>query len=212
MKNYKNIIFDADGTLIDSFSGIFSGINYVLTQLGEPQLSKDEVKKFVGPALAHSFREFLHFDEEKVEKAIVLYRDYYAVEGVLKCELYDGIETLIKKLHADGKILSVATSKPQKFIEIILKNKGLYEYFTIIAGADMSEKHSDKSELIARAIYDSNAVMVGDRYFDIEGAKSVGIDSIGVMYGFCGDGEFIKYPPTHIAKDASEIYDIVINS
>lgn len=206
---YKNIIFDADGTLIDSFQGIFNGINYVLRELGESELDADEIKKFVGPALAHSFREFLHFDEEKVEKSIALYRSFYAERGVSECELYGGIEELIKKLYADGKVLSVATSKPQKFIEIILKNKGIDKYFTRIVGADMSEKHSGKKELILAAMCDKNAVMVGDRYFDIEGAKNVGIDSIGVLYGFCTDGEFEKYVPTHIAKDTIEIYDLV---
>lgn len=206
---YKNIIFDADGTLINSFEGIFKGINYVLREVGESELSAEEIKKFVGPALAHSFREFLHFDEEKVEKSITLYRDYYALHGVFECELYDGIKELIEQLHADGKILSVATSKPQKFIEIILKNKGLDKYFTVISGADMSEKHSGKKELIQAAICDENAVMVGDRYFDIEGAKNAGIDSIGVLYGFCADGEFEKYVPTHIAKDTTDIYNIV---
>ncbi len=206
---YKNIIFDADGTLINSFEGIFKGINYVLREVGESELNADEIKKFVGHALAHSFRELLHFDEEKVEKSITLYRDYYAKYGVFECELYDGIKELIENLHADGKILSVATSKPQKFIEIILKNKGLDKYFTCISGADMSEKHSGKKELIEKAICDENAVMVGDRYFDIEGAKNVGIDSIGVLYGFCADGEFEKYVPTHIAKDATDIYNIV---
>jgi len=207
---YNNIIFDADGTLLDTLPGIYAGFNLVMERLGRPPLSLDAVKPFMGPALVETFKTRLGFSQDETQKALDIYRDFYGDGGYAMCDFYPGITELLDKLKAAGKILCVATNKPQIFIDRILKEKGYFDYFTVVAGPDLSEKTSDKANLVRRAICGKSAVMVGDRYIDIVAAASCGIDSIGVLWGAAPEGEFIKYPPTHIAKDCGEVYKICV--
>ena len=206
---YKNIIFDADGTLLDTLPGIYEGFNLVMKKLNRPALSHDAIKPFIGPSLVETFTTRLSFSPEETTAAVGYYRDFYWERGYRMCEFFPGILELLKKMKADGKILCIATNKPQPFIDLILKQWNVADYFTVVAGAELTESSTDKTSLVRRAICDKSAVMVGDRYVDIAAAKSAGIDSIGVLWGTAEDGEFVKYPPTHIAKDVKELYSLV---
>jgi len=206
---YKNIIFDADGTLLDSLPGIMAGFNYALEKRGMTPLTAKQVRPFMGPSIMDSLVTSLGFSKEDAKKALDDYREFYWDKGYKMCKFYDGIPSLLDNLKKDGKILCVATNKPQPFIELILKEKGYFDYFTVIAGADVSETTTDKTPLVKKANIDPSSVMVGDRYVDIIAAKKVGIDSIGVLWGAAEDGEFEIYPPTHIAKDMTELYKII---
>ena len=206
---YKNIIFDADGTLLDTLPGICEGFNYVMDQLGLKRLSEQAVKPFMGPSLMETFTQKLKFSLDQAEIAVRHYRDFYWEKGFRMCEFYQGVPELLNRLKSDGKLLSVATNKPQVFIDMILKEKGYYDCFTVIAGADVSETSTDKTQLVQRATLSQSAVMVGDRYVDITAANNAGVDSIGVLWGAAEDGEFIQYPPTHIAKTPDDVYLIV---
>lgn len=207
---YKNVIFDADGTLLNTFSGIKSSIDYATDKLGKQRIDTQTLHKFVGPSLFDSFTNTVGYDSATAVRGIEFYREHYSVTGAFDCELYDGIVDTLKNLKSAGVILSVATSKPQRFIDIILKDKGLYDYFDIVCGSSESDDHSDKSAIVKKAMCNDSAIMVGDRHYDINGAKAVGIDSIGVEWGFCEKDEFITYPPTYIVTTPNEICDIVI--
>jgi len=208
---YKNIIFDADGTLLDTLPGIYAGFNLVMERFNRPPLSHEDVKPFMGPALVETFSMRLGFSAKDTKKAVALYRDFYGDGGYAMCDFYPGIPELLDKLKSAGKILCVATNKPQVFIDRILREKGYFDRFAVVAGPDLSEKTSDKATLVRRAICDKAAVMVGDRYIDILVADACGIDSIGVLWGAAPEGEFDKYRPTHRVKDCGEVYDLVIS-
>jgi phosphoglycolate phosphatase len=207
---YKNIIFDADGTLLDTLPGITAAFNYAMERMGRPHMTDEQIKPFMGPSLMDTCVNTLKMQVSEAERAVALYREFYQEKGFLMCAFFPGVEELLNKLRAAGKILCVATNKPQPFIDIILREKGYGGHFAAVIGADPSESSTDKTPLVKRARLDASAVMVGDRYVDIKAAKNAGVASIGVEWGSAEPGEFERFKPTHTAKTPDEVYQIVI--
>jgi len=189
MNNFDIYLFDLDGTLTDPAEGITNSVAYALNKFGITVESREELYKFIGPPLVNSFMEYYGFDKEKAFLAVETYREYFRDKGIFENKLYDDIPLVLEKLQQDGKIIVLATSKPEEFAIKILKHFGLFEYFDLICGATMDEKRSEKSDIIKYALKKLNApiekcVMIGDRCYDILGAKENGIASIGVTYGY----------------------------
>ncbi len=197
MKNYDIILFDLDGTLTDSSPGIINSIIYALEKYNISVDDMSVLKKFLGPPLHESFKEFYGFDDEKAMEAVKYYREYFSTKGLLENEVYDGIYELLKCLLDNGKRLILATSKPQQFTDRIMCHFDLAKYFEFVAGSNMDGTRSKKADVIEYALQKckikdkSRVVMVGDRKHDIIGANAVGIDSIGVEYGY-GDYDELK--------------------
>ena len=189
MKNYQYILFDLDGTLTEPKVGITKSVAYALEYFGIHVEDLDTLCKFIGPPLKDSFIEFYGFDDEKAEKAVEKYREYFSPKGVYENEVYAGIKTLLKNLKESGKKVVLATSKPINFAELILKHFGLYQYFDCVVGSELDGRRVKKGEVIEYTLEQagitekSQVVMVGDRKHDIIGAKENGLDSIGVLYG-----------------------------
>ncbi|MCL2062629.1 MAG: HAD hydrolase-like protein [Firmicutes bacterium] len=207
---FDNVIFDADGTLLDTLPGICAGFNYALKKLGRQEVTPAQVKPFMGPPLYYTCTASLGFSASEAEKAVQYYREFYWDKGYKMCEFFPGIPELLKQLHANGKILCVATNKPQIFIDKILIEKGVHGLFTRVCGPDVSETSADKTPLVkkAAAAGGKKAVMVGDRYVDITAAKNAAIASIGVLWGSAEDEEFIQYKPDFIAKTPQDVYTV----
>lgn len=181
----KCAIFDLDGTLTQSEEGIFNCVRYAAEKLGFTPPDPVTLRKFVGPPLDWSFREYMGMDEKKAERAVVAYRERYETVGLFENRVYPGIRRLLRMLKGDGWYIGVATGKPQRSSERILTHFGLDKFLDTIAGP-LGGHTADKVDLITRALpekYDA-AWMVGDRRFDIEGARGVGIHSVGVGYGY----------------------------
>lgn len=216
MKNYDVILFDMDGTLTDSSPGIMNSIVYALKKYNISVENTDELRKFLGPPLHESFRDFYGFDEEKSMQAVMFYREYFSTKGLLENAVYDGIPELLKTLKNSGKRLIVATSKPQDFTDRIMDNFDLTKYFEFVAGSNMDGTRSKKAEVIEYALHSckiadkSKVVMIGDRMHDILGAKAVGVDSIGVEYGYGDYDELSAAGATYIVKTVEELEDILI--
>lgn len=213
---YDVILFDLDGTLTDSGIGITNSVKYALGKQGITVNDRRELFRFVGPPLVEAFQRFYGFSPEKALETTHIYREYYAEKGIFENEVYDGIEKLLKKLSENGKRVIVATSKPELFAKKILDHFSLSKYFEYIAGANMDETRTDKTEVIKYALEEckitdlSRAVMIGDREHDIFGAKKIGTDSIGVLYGYGSREELENAGATHIAASPDEIYDIIM--
>lgn len=213
--SYKNILFDLDGTIIDSGKGITNSVKYALKKLGEDIPPMEVLYKFIGPSLKYSFTTFCGFDQEKALKAVELYRETYRLKGVYENDLYKGIKELIIALFNKGKTICLATAKPQIFAHKILQQFELDQYFSHIVGATLDGSHSEKSEIIELAIIKSQcncneSVMIGDREYDILGAKANNIDSIGVLYGYGSKEELAVSGATFIVKKPVEILDLVL--
>ena len=214
MKNYKYILFDLDGTLTDPSLGITKSVEYALKKFEIPVENREELEKFIGPPLINSFMEFYDFDKEKAVKAVAVYREYFSVKGIFENKIYAGIEEMLQRLKKMGKIIILATSKPEKFAKQILEFFKIDKYFDLVCGATMDEKLCEKNDIIRYALSkignsNENAIMVGDRKFDILGAKENGIDSIGVTYGFGNLDELNFAGADYIISAPEEIFNII---
>lgn len=209
---YKYIFFDLDGTISDSSEGITKGIQKALREMGVLVEDRNELRKYIGPPLKYSFTTFEGFNDEQCDEAIKRYREYYSKVGLFENVPYDGIDTLLKQIKESGRKIAVTTSKPEKFTIQILEKFGILKYFDIVAGATLDERRGEKCDIVAYALEQfgnpdkSEAVLVGDTRFDAEGASIVGIDCIGVLYGFGTEEELTKSGAKYIAPTVGDIY------
>lgn len=211
MKNYDVILFDLDGTLTDSSPGIINSIIYALDKYGISLEDTAVLRKFLGPPLHESFKAFCGFDDEKAMEAVNYYREYFSTKGIFENEVYEGIASLLQSLSERGKRLILATSKPQLFTDKIMEHFDLTQYFECIVGSNMDGTRSKKADVISYALQQcgvtdkTKVVMVGDRMHDIIGAKAVGIDSVGVEYGYGDYDELNDAGANYIVKTVDEL-------
>lgn len=212
---YKYILFDLDGTLTDPGLGITNSVMYALKKFNIDVEERASLYKFIGPPLMDSFKMFYGFSEEDSELGVKYYREYFKERGLYENEVYDGIEELLKALKDQNKSLIIATSKPEEFAVEIVKHFHLDQYFDFVAGATMDSSRSKKADVIEYAIKNCNitdlssAIMIGDREHDILGAKQVGLDSIGVLFGYGNYSELEAAGATHIVEKPTDILQIV---
>ena len=178
------LLFDLDGTLTDPKEGITKSVRHALKAYNIEVEDLDTLCCFIGPPLKDSFIEYYGFSEEDALNAIGVYREYFS----------DRIEEMLKALTASGKKLFVASSKPEVFVRKIMEHFGLDSYFTFMGGADLGETRVKKADVIRYVLAENGitdlekVIMIGDRKHDILGAREVGVDSVGVLYGY-GDRE-----------------------
>ena len=212
---YDLCLFDLDGTLTDSKPGIVASVKYALKSLGRAIPDEDTLDLFLGPPLGDSFKEFCGFDDAGAKEAIAEYRVYLNDKGLYENSVYLGIEDLLQKLHQNGVKMAVSTSKPTVQAKKVLDHFNLARYFDLIVGSELDGTRSDKAEVIAYALekLDSSGrvVMIGDRKHDIIGAKTNGIDCIGVEWGYAKGDEIQQFVPLAIAKSPKELLYIILN-
>lgn len=216
MKQYNYLLFDLDGTITDSATGITRCVEYALNYFGIQVSDLHDLLPFIGPPLLDSFKEFYHFTDEQAVIATEKYRERYKDKGIYENELYPGIEELLAKARQNGKTVILATSKPEIFARRILDYFKLSDYFSFIAGSGLDGSLHTKTDVInyilqSNKIADlSSVIMIGDRKHDIIGAKNAGIDSIGVLYGFGDYDELSEAGATHIVKDIAELRNLLL--
>lgn len=210
MREYKVVLFDLDGTLTDPKLGITKGVEYALKDFGVTVDSLDDLTRFIGPPLYESFPRFYGFDRERTERAVMLFREYFADKGIFENYIYKGIKELLEALCDNGKELIIATSKPEIFANRIVKHFKIDKYFKSVNGSELSGKYANKTELIKHILEDLNCnkediVMVGDRKHDIIGAVNNHIDSIGVTYGYSLPGELKEAGATYVVDSVEAL-------
>ena len=216
MKHKKSVILiDLDGTISDSEQGITKAIKYALEQSGISIDIPNDLSQFIGPPLRKVLREHYNFDDSNVEKVVGKYREYYLETGIFDTNMYDGMDIMLKKLKDLDKTLILATSKPAVQAKRILEYFGIDEYFIFVSGAELDGQRSEKKEIIQYAmkmnsIYNvDECIMVGDRKYDIIGAKAVGMDSIGVLYGYSSGDELAEVGADYIVKSVQELSELL---
>ncbi|WP_422478902.1 HAD-IA family hydrolase [Pleomorphochaeta sp. DL1XJH-081] len=187
---HQIILFDLDGTLLDTSPGIFSTANYTMRALGLKEQSDTQLRKFVGPPLAACFRVACGMDEQTIPKACDIYRAEYTRSGsMFNASIYDGIPELLETLQGRGYTLGVATLKLEDLAQTILAHFGLASRFSVISGADHSGSLT-KADIIEHALRQlawedhSRVLMVGDTPHDMDGAITANVDFVGVDWGF----------------------------
>lgn len=212
---YETILFDLDGTLTDPGEGITNSVAYALNHFDIVVKDKTELYKFIGPPLQESFEQYYKFSPKQAKAAVEYYREYYRDKGIFENLVYEGIQKLLETIYDSGKQMIVATSKPELFARKILEHFSLAKYFSYIAGANMDGSRTKKNEVITYALEKckvddyTKVVMIGDREHDVIGAGKVGIDSIGVLFGY-GDYEELKRAgASYIVENVEDIYTII---
>ncbi len=211
MSKYKIIIFDLDGTIADSKPGITKSVQYALAKLNIVENDLDKLEIFVGPPLKESFMKYYNMDEDTSIKAYMYYREYYTDKGIFENELYKGVLDMLKLLKRNNKRLYIATSKPKLFADKVINQFNLEPYFELVEGNNINGTIDSKAEIIKSVIASINNVrlrdiiVVGDRKYDILGAKENGVDSIGVKYGYAVDKELEITKPTFLVEDIKEL-------
>lgn len=212
------MLFDLDGTVTEPFEGISKSILYAVQSMGISIKDINDLRCFIGPPLFQQFKEFFGFDDKQAEYAVSKYRERYGTIGWSECHIFNGIEKLLIYLKKQGFVLAVATSKPEKYAVKIIDKFNLSHYFDFIGGAELAHTgRNEKSDIIAYVgeklnIKDkSAAIMVGDRFHDIEGARANGIKTIAVLWGYGDRKEFEEHNAEYIAENTEKAAEIVVN-
>lgn len=211
--DYDTILFDLDGTLIESAEGIVNAAVFALEKMQIKEIDRKALLKFVGPPLADSFKIFYQMNDADVKQAVIYFREYYEAKGIFENQLYDGISDLLFDLNAAGKQLAIATSKTEQSARIIAHHFKIDTAFKVIAGATRDQKRSTKSEVIAYCLEQmksKNIVMIGDRKFDMIGAKANHLKSIGVLYGYGNREELKAAHADHIISSVAQLRTYLI--
>jgi phosphoglycolate phosphatase len=215
---YKHIIFDLDGTLSDSREGIFNAYYYVFDKLKIKSPDKDMLMTLIGPPLQKGFEDAFGLKGANNENAVKVFREYYSTKGLFENKLYDGMKDLLGHLVQAGASLYVATSKYNVYANQVLQYFGIASYFKEIAGADYGGYHASKVDLVAGILRRNNiqdpmeVVIIGDTRYDIDAAAELGIDSIGVTYGFSSYEDIEAYDPDYIVENVEALLRLLLNS
>jgi phosphoglycolate phosphatase len=183
------VIFDLDGVLVDSRVAISGAINHALAARGLPQRPEAELHRFIGPPLAVAFAELTgeSVDSTAVTACVTAYRERYALSSPSQTKVVPGIPEALDTLAEQGHRLAVATSKALALAEPLLAALGLRERFDVVAAPDLAASAEDKAGTIGQALdaleRPDRAVMIGDRSFDILGARAHRIAALGVTWG-----------------------------
>jgi phosphoglycolate phosphatase len=183
------VLFDLDGTLIHSEAGIVGSLRHAFDRLGHDAPPLEELRRWIGPPLRQSFPKVVGNDPARIEQAVAHYRERFDAIGWSEHEVYAGIAELVDALAAQGHTLAIVTTKMQAQARRIVEHLPFGRHFRAVYGPTGDGLHSEKAQMIAQALADFGAmpaqtVMIGDRHFDIEGARSNGVRGIGVAWGF----------------------------
>lgn len=226
---FSYILFDLDGTVSDPKEGITGCVRYALESFGITE-DAEKLKPFIGPPLLDSFMQFYGFSREQAQQAVDKYRERFSVTGKYENVLYPGMKELLRDLTAAGAYLAIASSKPGVYVEDILNYFGIRQYFTFVVGSELDGRRVQKEEVVDEVLRQigahraaagrqqgasaaaglSDVVMIGDRKFDIEGARRAGIASIGVAYGYALPGELKEAGAQIIVQDVKGLRRVLL--
>lgn len=211
------IFLDLDGTITNPAEGITKCFEYALNHFGIEVESRAQLEQFIGPPLRKSFMEGFGFEEEQAIEAVAKYRERFGPIGMFENEVYPGMEQALQSLKEAGKVLIVATSKPEHMAKKILAHFNLDGYFDDICGSCDDSNRNEKDEVIRYALEKhgitdlDDVLMVGDRKFDVIGAAKCGLKCMGVLYGFGDREELESAGAAYIAETVEEMARIIVS-
>ena len=181
------VLFDFDGTLADTKSGIVATAERVLRDWGLTDEEIGDAGRLVGPPFPAAFTEVYGMTAADAEEVTRRYRAVYETLGPETHPLFDGIPELLRALKASGRRIATASAKRQVMVREMLEDAGVADLFDAVVG-QTDPTRSDKATLVGQALdalgcAADDAVMVGDRFYDVEGARANGVPCVGVRYG-----------------------------
>ncbi|MBR5947977.1 MAG: HAD hydrolase-like protein [Clostridia bacterium] len=218
VSKYKYCLFDLDGTLTDPAPGITGSVEYALERFGIRVANRSELNKFIGPPLVYSFKTYFGFSDEQAKQAVVYYRERFSAGGLYENEIYPGRAELLENIKEGGGRVILATSKPEEFAEKILAHFDILKYFDFVAGNTLEETRPEKRQVIEHIlssrpdISPENAIMVGDREYDVLAAKEFSLPSVGVLFGYGSLEELESAGADMLAKDIAELRALLMEA
>lgn len=207
---YDAILFDFDGTIADTMPGIHQALQYAAGQMGCAPVDDAFARRFIGPPILDSAQRYLGLTEEQAVRFYELFREVYNGEMLFNTRVYTGVPQLLRQLRAQGAFVAVASAKPQALVTRLLERFGLSRFFDRVIGKTTIDANTSKEIMIRQALparY-TRAAMVGDRLYDMESAKALGIDAIGAAWGFGTAEELTAHGADAVAetpRDAARI-------
>ena len=218
---FGNVFFDLDGTLTDPREGIARSMQYAIAELGLPPISAETLESSIGRPLRDVFGDFLEEtgskSVERTEKAVTSYRERFTERGLFENSVHEEVLPLLSSLLTAGVCLFVVTTKPTVYAERIIDHFDLTSQFKKVYGSELDGTRTDKAELIKyvlnrEGILPDSTVMVGDRSYDISGAKSNGVKAIGVLWGFGSLQELSDAGAWKLCGSPGELLEILLKS
>lgn len=212
---YRYLLFDLDGTLLDTYEGVARSVVYALKSLGKAIPDRKELRRYLGPPLSDSFEKIAGLRGGEIERAVLAYRERYETVGVYEYRFFEEVLPTLEKLRERGFVLAVATSKPTEFAELVLKDAGLYDAFDFIGGATKTGERTRKEQVIAYVLRSldisdrSEVLMIGDRDNDVYGAKANDIACCGALFGYGGRTELVQSGAELLIGRLSELLTIL---
>ena len=214
-QKYNTILFDLDGTLIDSKPGILTAIRKTLSAFDIPY-TEAIIDQMVGPPFRISMKELLGINDMSIiEQLIKVYRGHYKAGDWRGCSIYEGVVDMLSKLKSEGYTLGLATSKPLQYTTIIMEELGLDKYFDYVGGATGDATAELKTDVINVVLKNLNVtcldsvLMIGDRLYDVEGARASGVDSMGILWGYGNRAEHESCGADYIMSSTDEVVDFL---
>lgn len=212
----KNVIFDLDGTLLDTREGVIESAKYAARQMGYDELPYETMLSFVGPPIQNSFMKHYGCDQELAQKAANIFREYYKNTALLLAEPYEGIYDLCSVLKEHGVKMSVATYKREDYALSLLRHFDFHKYCDPMHGAD--NNNVLKKEDIVRMCQEEmgaskeDSVLIGDTDNDAKGAVKANTPFIAVTYGFGfrNEDDVAEYPHIGVASTPMEVAEIIL--
>lgn len=190
MSKIKAILFDLDGTLIDSSEGITKSAQYALKHYGIEEPDLEKLKIFIGPPLMYTYTTHYHFSQEQAREAVGVYRERYNVIGIFECSLYPHVRECIEELKKRGYLIGMASSKPEAACKRILSHFNILDLFDEVVGSTPDGRIDTKEEVLLELmrrwdeLKEDEMCLIGDTLFDVEGANQVNIPTLVVSFGF----------------------------
>ncbi len=204
-----------DGTLIYSHPGIFSCFRHALRAMGREIPADEQLFPCIGPSLHYSFSNFFQMNEEDADRAVKLYREEYVKTGVYENTPIAGSLKALATLQREGYILALATSKPLPMAETITKKHGFAPYLSVSVGSGLDGSFPTKASVVEEAMRQLHAtkeacLMVGDRYYDVEGASELGVDcALLKIGGYATEEELYTCGAKYVFADFEELTDFL---
>jgi phosphoglycolate phosphatase len=206
-----HLLFDLDGTLVDSFPGISRSINQTLTTIGRDAVPADQLRQFVGKRLPVIFSALLGADDEAlVDRAVDIYRPLFDEVGILDSRVFPGIPEALTSLRNAGHSMQVVTVRSIGSARLVVRHFGLDPFFDAVHGPERGQRNGDKADLVRAAldlasVNARDTMMIGDRADDIRAARAHGVHAVAVRWGYGADDELRDAAPDYFVETIDDL-------
>ncbi len=217
-RKFDCIMFDLDGTILDTIDDIQNVINITMAEFGHPLHTREEARSFINDGafmlIKRALPENVREDDEYVTRAFTRYLENYDEHVDDMTKAYEGMQELIKKLKSEGYTLAVVSNKPDRHVKILAKQFFGEDTFSYLSGSGLDLPRKPAKECIEipleiLGIEKEKVLYVGDSHVDVKSARNAGVKCAGVTWGFHGKNGFRDQVCDYYADTCDQLYDII---